>query len=142
MLHILLVQFIEYFQIVNSMRNICQTCVKELDIAYSFKLRCDQLNYEGPKITSKRALCEICGQTFKHLASLEQHCSHGRRIVPVDQMHGKKQPKNRGETPKRKRNIEHRIARDSLKFRISVKNEKITPMTRSEKMDKALMDLN
>lgn len=105
----------------NVINNICQTCIEELETAHTFKLKCDQLNYECRKTPS---LCEICGITFKNLEILEQH--RGK-------CHTKK-----SETLKRKSDIG---GGDSLKFRISTKKGMVTKIKRSEKNDNAVKDV-
>lgn len=120
------------------MGNICQTCIEELETAHTFKLKCDQLNYECRDTVPKQALCEICGFSFKNIDLLEQHRDVCRKTKSTAQAHdhGKPHTKKSG-ISKQKSNI----GDDSLKFRISTKNGKITQMKRSEKIDKVLKDV-
>lgn len=116
------------------MGNICRTCNDELETAYSFKLKCDLLNYQSRDTAPKHALCEICGKTFGNVEALEQHRGPCRQSKSTGQTLPKK-----AETSKQETNFE-RIERMPLKYRISVNKGKMTQLKHTEKVKKALKD--
>lgn len=71
-----------WFQIVNVMNTICQQCINELEIAHTFKLKCDKLNYHDRDAAPKQELCEMCGQIFRSAEFLEQHRELCRKTDP------------------------------------------------------------
>lgn len=120
-------------QVLNGMKNVCHSCLQELEAAHTFKLKCDKLNYASRDAASTQSLCELCGESVKN-AELKQHhdvCSKKR--LPV-RTHGKTQMTQAKEKAK------INITREALRFRIAAKKGnmwKVQKLERTEKMDKA-----